>query len=237
MIDISDIKFDDTNLLDNCAWFTKKNQKKIDSFWLGTQEYGPILGLQKKIHESIVEKKTNDVVLMLEHEHVYTLGKNANRNHVLPLQNKCDNIAQIDRGGDVTHHGPGQLVCYPIINLNNYNKSVSWYVELIQECIVEVLGKHKINAVKKESPFIGIWVDDEKIAAIGIRLSRWVSMHGFAINVNTDLSYFDGIIPCGIFDYGVTSMEQITDNKLDIYSLAESVSRLFLKRIKKALKN
>ena len=174
---------------------------------------------------------------MLEHEHVYTLGKNANQNHILPLQNKCSNIEKIDRGGDVTYHGPGQLVCYPIINLNNYNKSVSWYVRIIEECIVDVLKKHKINAIKKESPFIGVWVDDEKIAAIGIRLSRWVSMHGFAINANTDLSYFDGIIPCGIFDYGVTSMEKIIDTKTNVYLLAESVKDLFLNRIKKALEN
>ena len=82
---------------------------------------------------------------------------------------------------------------------------------MIEQCIIDVLKKHKIDAVKKKSPLIGIWVNHEKIAAIGIRMSRWVSMHGFAINVNTDLSYFDGIIPCGIFDYGVTSMKEITN--------------------------
>ena len=111
------------------------------------------------------------------------------------VQKKCSDIAQSDRGGDVTYHGPGQLVCYPIINLNNYNKSITWYIELIEKSIIKVLEQNKITAIKKESPLVGIWVDDEKIAAIGVRLSRWISTHGFAINVNTDLSYFDGIIP------------------------------------------
>ena len=235
MIDLSNIRLDD-KLNQNYSQFMSKDSQEINFFWLGLQDYAPTLSLQKKIHKSIIQKNTNDTVLMLEHKHVYTLGKNADENHILPLQNRCSNIEQIDRGGDVTYHGPGQLVCYPIINLENYHKSVSWYVGLIEQCIIDVLKKHKIDAVKKKSPLIGIWVDDEKIAAIGIRMSRWVSMHGFAINVNTDLSYFDGIIPCGIFDYGVTSMQEITSRQVSLYDLAKSISKLFLERIKKAVK-
>ena len=235
MIDLSNIKLDN-KLKQSYNQFIKKDREEINFFWLGLQDYAPTLNLQKKIHKSIIQKNTNDTVLMLEHKHVYTLGKNADENHILPLQNKCSNIKQIDRGGDVTYHGPGQLVCYPIINLENYHKSISWYVSLIEQCIIDVLKEHKIDAIKKKSPFIGIWVNDEKIAAIGIRMSRWVSMHGFAINVNTDLSYFDGIIPCGIFDYGVTSMQEITSRQVSLYDLAKSTSKLFLERIKKTVK-
>jgi len=233
MMNLSDIHFKDKEASEYCkSLISKKPQSDIQTFWLGRQDYNSIFTLQKEIHQNIFKGKSGDVLLMLEHDHVYTLGKNANENHILPLQDKCTDIAQVDRGGDVTYHGPGQLVCYPIINLNNYNKSISWYVTLIQECIIDVLAEHSINANKKESPFVGIWVDDEKIAAIGIRLSRWISMHGFAINVNTDLSYFDGIIPCGIFDYGVTSMEKVTNNKFDIEILAKKIASLFIERLK-----
>ena len=236
MIDLSNINFKSSDVAISYSSIVNSQPKSedIDIVWLGIQDYNPVLSLQREIHKNLYKGKGKDVILMLEHRHVYTLGRNADKNHILPMQNKCNDIANTDRGGDVTYHGPGQLVCYPIINLNNYNKSVSWYVSLIQDCIIDMLKKHKIIASKKDSRLVGIWVDDEKIAAIGIRLSRWVSMHGFAINVNTDLSYFDGIIPCGIFDYGVTSMEKITNNKFNIQSLANQVGIMLVDRLKGA---
>jgi len=229
MIDISNIKITDTNI--DQVYSNIETSNNTNVFWLGLQEYQPVFELQKKIYNNILNNKSKDVILMLEHKSVYTLGKNANENHILPLQIKCSDIAQSDRGGDVTYHGPGQLVCYPIINLNNYNKSITWYIELIEKSIIKVLEQNKITAIKKESPLVGIWVDDEKIAAIGVRLSRWISTHGFAININTDLSYFDGIIPCGIFDYGVTSIQQILNEEVDVKLIAHQVEQSFLESL------
>ena len=229
MIDISDIKITSNNVDE--VYRSLSNTENINVFWLGLQEYNSVFELQKKIYSNILKDKSKDVILMLEHHNVYTLGRNANENHILPLQNKCTKITHSDRGGDVTYHGPGQLVCYPVIDLNNYNKSVTWYINLIEESIIKVLRKNKIEAIKKESPLVGIWVEDEKIAAIGVRLSRWISTHGFAININTDLSYFDGIIPCGIFDYGVTSIEKVLDEKIDIKLIAHQVEESFLEQL------
>tara|TARA_Y100001970_G_C14153431_1_gene814073 strand:+ start:807 stop:1514 length:708 start_codon:yes stop_codon:yes gene_type:complete len=229
MIDLSDTKITDVNI---DKIYNKLNlSNDVNFFWLGTQDYAPIFELQKKIYNNILYNKSKDVVLMLEHQNVYTLGKNANKNHILPLSKKYADIAQCDRGGDVTYHGPGQLVCYPIINLNNYNKSITWYIEFIEKTIIKVLEKNKIKASKKESPLIGIWVDDEKIAAIGVRLSRWISTHGFAINVNTDLSYFDGIIPCGIFDHGVTSIKKVIKREVSVKLIANQVKESILGKL------
>ena len=230
MIDISNIKITNTNI--DQVYKNIEISNNTNVFWLGLQEYQPVFELQRKIYNNILNNKSKDVILMLEHKSVYTLGKNANENHILPLQKKCFDIAQSDRGGDVTYHGPGQLVCYPIINLNNYNKSITWYIELIEKSIIRVLDKNRITAIKKDSPLVGIWVDDEKIAAIGVRLSRWISTHGFAINVNTDLSYFDGIIPCGIFDYGVTSVQQILNKEVDIKIIAHQVEQSLLENLR-----
>ena len=198
----------------------------INFIWLGVQDYEPILKIQKRIHKDNVAGNINDIVLLLEHNHVYTLGKNANKNHILPLQNKCSKVVQVDRGGDVTYHGPGQLVGYPILDLNKYNKSITWYINLIQESVIDLLNCYKIKAFKKNSPFVGVWVDEEKIAAIGVRLSRWVSMHGFAININTDLDYYDGIIPCGIFDLGTTSLKELSGKDFDMKTKAGQISNI-----------
>ena len=132
----------------------------------------------------------------------------------------------IERGGDITFHGPGQIVGYPILDLHRYKKSVSWYMRSLEEVLINVLVEYGIEAGLKEG-LTGVWVGDEKIGAQGVRISRWVTMHGFALNVNTDLSYFSGIIPCGIFEYGVTSMEKILEEKLDITFVKQNVLRAF----------
>ena len=229
MIDISDIKIKNDNI--NQVYDIIAQSEQGNVYWLGIQDYDSVFMLQKKIYKNILNQKCRDVILMLEHNNVYTLGKNADKNHILPLQKKCSEISQTDRGGDVTYHGPGQLVCYPIIDLKNYNKSITWYIQLIEESVIGVMEANKINAIKRESPFVGVWVEDEKIAAIGVRLSRWISTHGFAININTDLSYFDGIIPCGIFDYGVTSMEKIINKRTDVKLIAKQLENCFLEKL------
>ena len=119
-------------------------------------------------------------------------------------------VIETDRGGQITYHGPGQLVGYPIINLNKYKKSITWFVSSLEQIIINTLNKFNIESSRIDD-LPGVWVDDEKICAIGIRIAQWVTMHGFALNINPDMKYFDGMIPCGILDYGVTSMYKNTN--------------------------
>ncbi|MEO2160314.1 MAG: lipoyl(octanoyl) transferase LipB, partial [bacterium] len=155
-----------------------------------------------------------------------TLGKNANENHLLQSAPKNTKVFNIERGGDITYHGPGQVVGYPILDLHHYQKSVSWYMRSLEEIIIQVLKVYGIDAGVKDG-LTGVWVGDEKIGAQGVRISRWVTMHGFALNVNTDLHYYDGIIPCGIFEYGVTSMEKILEKKQDIFAVKKIIIKAF----------
>ena len=131
---------------------------------------------------------------------------------------------EIDRGGDITYHGPGQLVAYPILDLNNYYKDTHRYLRELEETVILTLKDIGIDAHREEE-FTGVWVGEEKICAIGIKVSRWITMHGIAFNVNTDLSYFDKIIPCGIFHKGVTSIQKLTGEKADF----EKIKDLYVK--------
>lgn len=182
---------------------------------LGLSPYQQTWDLQKKLQSRRIKNEIEDTVLLVEHEPVYTFGKNADDNHL--LQNYPDdvNIFHIERGGDITYHGPGQLVGYPIIDLHNYKMSISWFMRSLEDVIINTLMHYDIAANRKEG-LTGVWVKDEKIAALGVRISRWVTMHGFALNVNTQLHYYDSIIPCGIFEYGVTSMEKVLRKEIDM---------------------
>jgi lipoate-protein ligase B len=175
---------------------------------LGKRPYEEVWNLQKDLQQKRINKEIDDVLILVEHDPVYTLGKNADVNHLLQSRDRSIDVFNIERGGDITFHGPGQLVGYPILDLANYNKSVSWYMRSLEQLTIEVLKEFGIFANRVEG-LTGVWVEDEKIAAQGVRLSRWVSMHGFSLNVNPDLSFYDGIIPCGIFDRGVTSIQQL----------------------------
>ena len=175
---------------------------------LGQRPYQEVWDYQKEIQAKRIAGEIEDTLLMVEHEPVYTLGKNANENHLLQSRDQSVDVFNIERGGDITFHGPGQLVGYPILNLSNYKKSVSWYMRTLEQIIIDTVSEFGIEAKRIEG-LTGVWVGDEKIAALGVRIRRWVTMHGFSINVNTDLTFYDGIIPCGIFDHGITSMEQL----------------------------
>jgi lipoyl(octanoyl) transferase len=210
----------------------KNNNQSLNFFWLGKCSYNPTWILQKTLHELRVNNKINDTILLLEHEHVYTLGKNADENHILPSKPEDTEVVRIDRGGDVTYHGPGQLVGYPIIDLNNYRKSITWYMGLLSDSIIDLLSDMDIKGCYKKD-YIGVWVDEEKIAAFGVRLAKWTTMHGFALNINTNLDYFEGMIPCGIFQYGVTSINKITNKKFKISEIARKYSNYFIKHLNK----
>ena len=181
---------------------------KVNTMNLGKRSYGEVWNLQKKMQIKRMAGEIDDLLILVEHDPVYTLGKNADVNHLLQSRDRTIEVFNVERGGDITFHGPGQLVGYPIIDLANYKKSVSWYMHSLEQVTIEVLSEFEISA-KRVKDLTGVWVGDKKIAAQGVRLTRWVTMHGFSINVNTDLSYYNGIIPCGIFDRGVTSMEEL----------------------------
>jgi len=194
---------------------------------LGNSSYKRTWEIQKELQLQRIENNIDDTLLLVEHEPVYTFGKNADENHL--LQNYPENVKLFytERGGDITFHGPGQIVGYPIIDLHNYKMSISWYMRSLEEVIIRSLDKFGISADRKDS-LTGVWVEDEKIAALGVRISRWVTMHGFALNVNTDLAYYDSIIPCGIFDYGITSMKHILGEKQNISKIKSTLSAVFL---------
>ncbi len=178
---------------------------------LGFIDYKKAWELQYKIHAERVDNKTEDHLLLLEHPNTYTMGKTADPSNLIGskkfLQEKKISVYEIDRGGDITYHGPGQLVGYPIINLNEWIPDTHKYLRALEEVIIRVCFEFGLIG-KRESDFTGVWIDDRKIAAIGIKVSRWVTMHGFAFNINTDLNLFTGIIPCGIKDKEVTSLEK-----------------------------
>ena len=194
---------------------------------LGRKNYETVLSMQKDLQEQRIKGEIPDTLILVEHEPVYTLGKNANRDHLLQSRDKSIEVFNIGRGGDVTFHGPGQLVGYPILDLRNYKKSVSWYMRRLEELIIKVLKEFDIKGSRIKG-LTGVWVNNRKIAAQGVRISRWVTMHGFSINVCPQLSYYDGIIPCGIFNYEITSMEKCLKKRLSMEKIKNTVSKIFL---------
>jgi lipoyl(octanoyl) transferase len=211
------------NIQENCSL-------EINSFWLGKVNYQFAWELQKQIHYLVSQFEMKSVILYLEHNSVYTFGKNANQNHLLPSYPKDADVIQIDRGGDISYHGPGQLVGYPILNLNTFKKSISWYLRSLEKSIIEYLNE--INIIgKRIDGLTGVWVEDEKICAMGVRLAKWTSMHGFALNINPDMKYFDGMIPCGIFEYGVTSLQLQKINNIDIKDIAKNINSYLLNEL------
>jgi lipoyl(octanoyl) transferase len=197
---------------------------------LGITDYNSVWQLQKHINSYKQQHKCADLVITTEHNHVYTLGKSGDRNHLLVnsafLKEKGISYYEIDRGGDLTYHGPGQLVCYPIFDLNNHYLDAHKYLRDLEEVIVRSL-KHYGIVSHKDEEFTGVWVNDDKICAIGVKISRWITMHGLAFNVNNDLSYFDRIIPCGIFHKGVTSVKKLLGKETDFEEISGNVLKNF----------
>jgi lipoyl(octanoyl) transferase len=174
-------------------------------------DYKEAWDLQKDIFELRYKKLIPDVLLLLEHPHTYTLGKVADKKHLLGspkfLEENKISVYDIDRGGDITYHGPGQIVGYPIIDLNEWTRDTHKYLRGLEEIIIRTLADYGVEGIR-DPEHTGVWIEDRKIAAIGIKISRWITMHGFAFNINSDLSFFKGIIPCGITDKGVSSLNR-----------------------------
>jgi lipoyl(octanoyl) transferase len=186
---------------------------------LKRKNYLDTLQIQEGLRNQVLKNDKENYLVLVEHDHVYTLGKNANSNNV--LNSSCETI-QTQRGGDVTYHGPGQLVAYPIINLKKNKIGVKTYVEMIEKLISNILFDYglKPHVPIKET---GVWIEDRKIASIGIHVSRGITMHGLAINVNTDLSYFDNIISCGIEGVKMTSLDKELGKKIRMNDIKKNL--------------
>ena len=207
--------------------------RKIDILDLGARPYKEVWDLQKELVEKRRNGQINDTLILVEHEPVYTLGKSADENHILQHTPREVKTYRIERGGDVTFHGPGQLVGYPILDLHNYKKSISGYMRSLEQLIIDTLVEYEITAERKDG-LTGVWVGDEKIAALGVRVTRWITMHGFALNVTPDLTYYSGIIPCGIFEYGVTSMFKLLTDEVAVDSVKQVLIEKFMNQFQTA---
>jgi len=198
---------------------------------LGLTPYAEALVLQEELVARRKRDEIPDQLLLLEHPHVITLGRAANRANVLADDATRARLGvelfETGRGGDVTYHGPGQLVGYPIVKLPPGHQDIRRYVRNIQEVLIRAARDFGVEAEPRGGDFVGVWVDAEKLAAIGVRISRWVTMHGFAFNVATNLNYFQLIIPCGIRGHGVTSLQKLLGRPVEMSAVVESVTRHF----------
>ena len=231
------------NFIKNLSSLSKTNNIIVKN--LGLVNYADCFEYQKKIQNEIIQIKlsnrnnqikqnTPNYLLFVEHNHVYTLGNSGDNSNLLfdkkMLDKKGIEFHKTNRGGDITYHGPGQIVCYPILDMENFYTDIHRYLRDLENIIIDTLSFFGIKA-SVNSEETGVWldvgnIDERKICAMGIKVSRWVTMHGLALNVNTDLSYFDGIIPCGINNKGVTSISKELNKKIDI----KLVQEVFIKK-------
>ena len=198
----------------------------------GRVGYTEATAMQQAAGAALRRSEASERLILLEHPHVYTLGRNASESDVLApvewLRATGVEVAETNRGGQVTYHGPGQLVGYPIVNLDPDRRDIRRYVRDLQETLIRTLGDYGIAAGRREGPEnIGVWVGDEKIASIGVHIARWITSHGFALNVTTDLSYFRGIVACGLPAVRMASIESLTGRRLGLPEVAAAYARRF----------
>jgi lipoate-protein ligase B len=195
------------------------------------QGYQDVFDLQMDLHAQRVKGLIPDTLLLLEHRPVYTLGTSASIDHVLfneeNLASRGIDLVRTSRGGDVTYHGPGQLVGYPIVHLGELGIKVLEYLTALEEIIIKVSARYGVNA-GRDSRNRGVWVGNSKLAAMGIRVSRQVTMHGFALNVNTHLGDYSGIVACGLQGVGVTSFQQLSGAGVDMDAVKTAVADAFV---------
>ena len=195
-------------------------------------EYSKTWELQKKLLNEVTQKGNKHYIILTEHQPVITLGKGGDLKNLLYkpeyLHSKGIQFFDIDRGGDITFHGPGQLVGYPILNLEKFKKDIHWYMRTLEEVIIQTL-KHFSISTQRIKGLTGVWINNKKICAIGLKVSRWVTMHGFALNVNVALNYYNYIVPCGINDKGVTSISEQLKTRISVETVNEIVIKNFAK--------
>ncbi|WKZ70736.1 MAG: lipoyl(octanoyl) transferase LipB [Melioribacteraceae bacterium] len=193
-------------------------------------DYDKAWDLQKEIFKLRTGDEINDTFFLLEHPHTYTLGKTADKKNLISNEaflNKYGiKVYDIDRGGDITYHGPGQIVGYPIIKLSEWKEDTHLYLRNLEQIIIDVCSDYGLQTGRIDG-LTGVWIEDRKIAAIGIKVSRWITMHGFAFNINTDLNLFNGIIPCGITNKKVTSLQHELGKEVSINEVKEKLVEKF----------
>ena len=201
---------------------------------LGTIPYTDALALQHRIVEARKRGALNDTLLLLEHPPVFTLGRNANESNIIAAPDLLNQLGidvfRVERGGDVTYHGPGQLVGYPILDLHNFRLDVGWFVRSMEEMLIRALGDFEIHG-KRVNKLVGVWLDtptgEAKIVQIGARIEQWITYHGFALNVDPNMGHFDLIVPCGISDKPVTSMARVLNQSMNLRAVRERVAARF----------
>jgi lipoyl(octanoyl) transferase len=200
-----------------------------------TELLDQIIAIKRKNRSAETQEETPNYFLFVEHPHVYTLGKSGDHNNLLinekQLEERGATYYKINRGGDITYHGPGQIVGYPILDLENFFTDIHKYLRLLEEVMIRTLADYGLQGERSKGE-TGVWLDvgtpfARKICAMGIRSSRWVTMHGFALNVNTNLGYFDNIIPCGIRGKAVTSLEAELNRKVDLEEVKAKIIQYF----------
>ncbi len=194
----------------------------MDFRWLGRISYQEGLELQNELVEKRLEGSTPDTVLLLEHEPVYTIGRTRDRSSLINPENLPYPVFETNRGGQATFHGPGQLVGYLILDLNAYGKDLHTYLREIESILIDFASEFGIRSERREG-LTGVWIDDRKLASIGVGVRKWISMHGFGLNVSRDLHGYEAIVPCGIPDVTMTSLETESDQDL---TTEEAASRI-----------
>jgi lipoyl(octanoyl) transferase len=199
--------------------------------WLGRMKFALALALQEQL---VARKRENrllpDELLLLEHDPVYTIGRTPDRSSLLGAAHLPHPLFPINRGGQATYHGPGQLIGYPIIDLCGCGQDLHRYLRWLEEVLIQLLADYKLRAQRRDG-LTGVWINQRKIASIGVGVRYWISMHGFALNVGGDLEPFRQIIPCGITDVAMTSMEKETGRSFSVVDVANAFEKLVVKRI------
>lgn len=206
------------------------SRRTLEASYLGRVAYGAGLRLQDNRVDAVKSGQEVDGLFLLEHDPVLTLGRNAHRENIVATDEALFKLGievhECGRGGDVTYHGPGQLVGYPIVNLAPDRKDLGKYVRNLEEAIIRTLAGYGIEGRRFER-LTGVWIGKEKVAAIGVRVSRWVTSHGFALNISSNLDHFRTIVPCGIRNYGVTSLERVMDEPPPLEDVAREFAPHF----------
>lgn len=202
----------------------------VEVRWLGRIPYSTALELQEKLAASIARGTEAETLLLLEHEPVYTIGRTRDRSSLRDIDSLPFPMREINRGGKATYHGPGQLVGYPLLHLGQRGRDLHTYMRFLEGLLISVCAEFGVSAARRES-LTGVWVGQKKIASLGVGLRRWISMHGFALNVDHDLSGFDAITPCGIAGVEMTSLSRESRIPIPLEKVASSVQRLFAESI------
>jgi lipoyl(octanoyl) transferase len=202
----------------------------LRAFWLGQVEYTACWELQRELASARLEGVIDDILLLLEHPPTITLGRSFKATHLLATEDRLLTagiaLVDVDRGGDVTYHGPGQLVGYPIFDLKDHGQDLHLFLRNIEKVLIRSISRFGLSG-RRFAPHTGVWVGDEKIAAIGIKVSKWISTHGFALNVDPEMSHFGHIVPCGIHEFGVTSMQALKGGGTSVLEMRDVVEEEF----------